>query len=213
MKTMTYCIAASLVCACCNVSWAASVGVVGLFKDKALVRIGGGQPRLLSVGQSLGGVKLISASSESAVMMVDGVRRTLTLGQSFAGGVSAPVSQTAVLYSEPNGHFFTEGALNGMPVTFLVDTGATAIVIGAAEAKNLNVSYDVSSPIAVQTAAGVKKAWQVLFDSVRVGGIVIHQVDGLVVEANTGPVLLGMSFLSRTDMKREGLTLTLTRRY
>jgi aspartyl protease family protein len=213
MKTVVYCIAVAGIWLLSDAAWATSVGVVGLFRDKAVIRVDGGQPKMLRAGQSLGSVKLISASSESAVMFIDGVRRTLSLGQSFAGGVGSQESQTAVLFAQPNGHFFTEGSLNGVPVTFLLDTGATAIVIGKASARQMNVEYDSTSPVAVQTAAGVKKAWKVIFGSVRVGSIEINQVDGLVVDANSGPVLLGMSFLGRTDMKREGQTLTLTRRY
>ena len=70
----------------CTPAWAASVSVVGLFKDKAIVMIDGGKPRTLSVGQTIQGVKLISADSGSANFDVDGNRRTLSMGQSFAGG-------------------------------------------------------------------------------------------------------------------------------
>src|SRR5512143_3114685 len=71
----------------CTAAAAASVSVVGLFKDKAIVSIDGGKPRTLSVGQAAQGVKLLAADSSGASFDVDGKRRTLGMGQSFAGGV------------------------------------------------------------------------------------------------------------------------------
>lgn len=50
-------------------------------------------------------------------------------------------------------------------------------------------------------------------DSVRVGGIELREVDAIVIEQGLPVALLGMSFLNRVEMKREGETLTLTRRF
>ena len=192
---------------------ATSVGVVGLFKDKAIISVDGGPPKTLSAGQSQGGAKLISATSESAVIEVDGKRRTLSMGQSFASSSNSNQKPAVILSADTNGHFFTQGAINGVPVSFLVDTGATSVAIGAADAKRMNLDFDRASPIAVGTAAGIQKAWRVTFNTVKVGGITLNQVEGFVVEANISPALLGMSFLNRTDMKREGQTMTLIQRY
>jgi aspartyl protease family protein len=46
-----------------------------------------------------------------------------------------------------------------------------------------------------------------------VGAISAHQVEGMVVEAGLDRPLLGMSFLNRMEMKRDGQTMTLTQRY
>lgn len=77
----------------------------------------------------------------------------------------------------------------------------------------MNINYAVAAPVLVGTAAGVQKAWKVTFNTVKVGGITLNQVEGMVVEAPINPALLGMSFLNRTNMKREGLTMTLVQRY
>ncbi len=196
----------------CIPAGATSVSVMGLFKDKAIVSIDGGKPRTLSAGQTIQGVRLISADSDRANFDVSGSRRTLGMGQSFAGGTQDS-RQTVSLTADARGHFAAAGSLNGYPVTFLVDTGATAIAISAAEARRIGVDYRAGQAMGVQTAAGVVPAWRVKFNTVKVGGIALNQVEGMVVEAGLSMPLLGMSFLNRMEMKRDGQTMTLIQRY
>jgi len=197
----------------CTSVWAASVSVVGLFKDKAIVSIDGGKPRTLSVGQTVQGVKLVAADSDGASFDVEGKRRTLGMGQSFAGGAATGGRPSVSLTADARGHFAAAGALNGYPMTFLVDTGATAIAISAAEARRIGLNYKTGQAIGVGTAAGVVPAWRVTFNTVKVGGIAVNQVDGMVVETGLDVPLLGMSFLNRMEMKRDGQPMTLTQRY
>jgi len=197
----------------CTAAWATSVSVVGLFKDKAIVSIDGGKPRTLSVGQSVGGVKLLAADSDSASFDVDGKRRTLNMGQSFAGGADTAARQSVSLTADARGHFAAAGSINGYPMSFMVDTGATAIAINAAEARRIGLDFKAGQAVGVGTAAGVVPAWRVKFNTVKVGGIVVNQVDGLVMETGLEVPLLGMSFLNRMEMRREGQTMTLTQRF
>ena len=197
----------------CTAAWATSVSVVGLFKDKAIVTIDGGKPRTLSAGQTMGGVKLLAADSDSASFDIDGKRRTLSMGQSFAGGAAMGERQSVSLVADTRGHFAAAGSINGYPMSFLVDTGATAIAINAAEARRIGLDYKAGQAVGVGTAAGTVPAWRVTFNTVKIGGIRVNQVDGLVVESGLNVPLLGMSFLNRMEMKRDGQTMTLTQRY
>ncbi|MDT3707589.1 MAG: TIGR02281 family clan AA aspartic protease [Thiobacillus sp.] len=197
----------------CTTAWATSVSVVGLFKNKAIVSIDGGKPHTLSVGQTVQGVKLIGADSSSARFDVDGKRRTLGMGQSFAGGQMAAARQSVSLTADARGHFSANGSLNGYPMSFLVDTGATAIAISAADARRIGIDYTEGQAVNVGTAAGVVQAWRVKLSTVKVGGITVHQVDGMVMETGLNMPLLGMSFLNRMEMRRDGQTMTLTQRY
>jgi aspartyl protease family protein len=184
-----------------------------LFKDKAIVSIDGGKPRTLSVGQAAQGVKLLAADSSGASFDVDGKRRTLGMGQSFAGGAQAGARQSVSLTADARGHFAAAGSLNGYPMTFLVDTGATSIAISADDARRIGLDYKLGQPVGVGTAAGVIPAWRVTFNTVKVGGISVHQVEGMVLETRLDVPLLGMSFLNRMEMRRDGETMTLTQRY
>jgi len=197
----------------CTAVWATSVSVMGLFTDKAIVSIDGGKPHTMSAGQSVQGVKLLAADSGSASFDVDGKRRTLGMGQSFAGGPATAERQSVSLTADARGHFAAAGSLNGYPMSFLVDTGATSIAINAAEARRIGLDYKSGQAVGVGTAAGVVPAWRVKFNTVKVGGITLNQVDGMVVESGLNVPLLGMSFLNRMEMRRDGQTMTLTRRY
>ena len=194
-------------------AWATSVSVVGLFKDKAIVTIDGSKPRTLSAGQTVQGVKLISADSDSARFEVDGKPRLLGMGQSFAGGASTGDRQRVSLTADARGHFAANGSLNGYPISFLVDTGATSIAINAVEARRMGLDYKAGQATAVGTAGGVVPAWRVKFNTVKVGGITLHQIEGMVLETGLKESLLGMSFLNRMEMHRDGQTMTLTQRY
>ncbi len=191
---------------------AASVGVVGLFRDKAVVSIDGSPPRLMTAGQTVMGVKLLSADSDAATFLIDGRQRTLAMGQSFASSMGAG-RPSVTLSADPGGHFVAPGAINGASVMFLLDTGASSVVLSAAEARRMGIDYKAGQVTSASTANGMIDAWRVMFDTVRVGGINLSQVEGLVVESSMPAALLGMSFLNRMDMKREGLLMTLTQRY
>lgn len=200
-------------CLACTTAWATSVSVVGLFKNKAIVSIDGGKPRTLSAGQTVQGVKLVTADSNSARFEIEGKSRTVGMGQSFAGTAMAAERQSVSLTADARGHFAASGSLNGYPLSFLVDTGATAIAISAADARRIGVDYRSGQAVNVGTAAGVVPAWKVRFGTVKVGGITVHEVDGMVMETGLDVPLLGMSFLNRMEMRRDGQTMTLTRRY
>jgi len=191
------------------------VTLVGVFGGKAALTIDGGAPKALAVGQSTrDGVKLIEVVAESAVVDVEGVRRRVTLGQSAlrAGGGDSPSSALS-LYPDSSGHHFANGAINGASVRFLVDTGASMVSIGIADARRAGIHYRRGAPVRTQTASGPVAVWRVRLDNVRVGDITLHGVDGSVHENNLPFVLLGMSFLNRMDMQRDGDRLVLRRRY
>ena len=66
----------------------------------------------------------------------------------------------------------------------------------------------------MSTANGVVAAYHVKLDEVRVGTVTLNNVDGIVQpEASMPVVLLGMSFLNRMEMKRDGETMTLKKRF
>jgi len=190
--------------------FAADVNVVGLFSGKAMVSIDGGKQRMLSAGQTTPeGVRLISADSGSATFEIDGKRQTLSLGQFRSSG-----KPTVTLAADARGHFFTMGSINGASTRFMVDTGASGISMSSAEAKRLGISYLGGERFYSSTANGVVPVYGVVLNNVKLGDIVLNQVEGTVHEGNGLTItLLGMSFLKRLEMKREGTTMTLVKQY
>lgn len=202
----------------CAAAHAADINLIGIFGSKATLMVDGGKPRTLGVGDtSPEKIRLLSIAADSVVVEVDGRRETLHLGnQRIANTRSEGGTQRVVLTGDANGHFLTTAQINGVSLQFLVDTGATTVAISADDARRANVRFSPADRVAMQTANGVATGYRVKLDTVRLGDITLNNVDGLVLEGNAlgGRFgLLGMSFLNRTDMKREGGTLTLIKRF
>jgi aspartyl protease family protein len=208
-------IVAFLTCAFPAAGWAAEVNVIGLFPGKAVVVIDGGSPRVLTAGQKpVDGVALISTDRETATLLIDGQKRTLKIGQHRRGPAPASSAQSVTLSADPRGHFLVDGQVNGGTVRFLVDTGATAVSLSAPDATRLGIDYRKGQQGLMGTANGTAVAYRVRLDTVRVGEIVVNNVEAVVVEGNQMPfALLGMSFLNRMEMKRDGQTMVLTKRF
>jgi len=194
---------------------AQEVGLAGVFPGKAVLLIGGGPPRTVAVGATTGeGVKLLAVGGDTATVEVEGKKRVLRVGQHVVSAPSSGDGSTkAVLTADAGGHFLTMGSINGASVRFLVDTGASTIALGAGEARRIGVDAGKGEPATFSTPNGVVTARVVKLDSVRVGDIVINRVDAAVVPQEMPVVLLGLSFLNRLEMQREGQTMTLRRRY
>ncbi|PKO93555.1 MAG: TIGR02281 family clan AA aspartic protease [Betaproteobacteria bacterium HGW-Betaproteobacteria-1] len=216
MRTFFYVLALYLAWAFQSAHADTQVNVVGLFTGKAVLVINNGKPQTLSVGQvSAEGVKLISANSQSAVLEIEGKRRELMMGQGVAvGGSTKSQPASVTLYANSAGHHLAEGQINGVPLKFIVDTGATSIAMNSADARKAGIDYKKGEQVPVHTASGNVAAYRVVINTLKIGAVVLHQVEGVVLEGNSpAVVLLGMSALSRLEMKREGIALTLIKKY
>ncbi|WAJ30594.1 retropepsin-like aspartic protease family protein [Antarcticirhabdus aurantiaca] len=111
-------------------------------------------------------------------------------------------------------HFHVEGSIDGRPVTFVVDTGASMIALDTVTAERLGIdTAGLNYRADIMTANGVAKAAMVKLDEVRIGGIERRNVQAAITEGRLlgGTVLLGMSFLNTLtsfDFRRDTLVLT-----
>jgi aspartyl protease family protein len=194
---------------------ATDVTVVGLFPGKAVVVVNRAAPRTLSVGERTAeGVLLVSSDARAAVLEIDGKRQTVEMGQHFESPGLTAARQSVTLAADPRGHFVADGSINGAYMRFLVDTGATMVSLPASEALRLGIDYRKGRRGMSQTANGLAPVYSIMLDSVTLGDITLLNVEGIVHEsAGLDVALLGMSFLKRTEMRREGGSLTLTKRY
>jgi aspartyl protease family protein len=184
---------------------AESVALAGRMGAKALLVIDG-QTQMLAVGETARGVRLVSLDGDRAVVDRAGAQTVLQVGAApvRVGGGPAPTAQReAVIPASSGGHFVASGAINGRPVQFLVDTGATLVAISQGEADRLGLDYKRGRQGVTQTANGAVLVHVVTLASVRVGGIELSQVEAVVVPAPMPMVLLGNSFLSRLRMQRD----------
>jgi len=193
---------------------AQTVTMSGSMGDKALLIING-TPRTVAVGSTFQNVKVVSVSPQDALVELDGKRVLLALGAAPVNLGSATRDSGAtqiVLTAGSGGHFITAGSINGRPVRFVVDTGATYVALGQAEAERIGLKYKQGRQGLVNTANGAVPAYATMLDVVRVGDVQVYNVEALVVPASMDVVLLGNSFLGRFQMKRENDQMTLDRR-
>lgn len=194
-----------------SASAAPQVSVVALFNGKAMIEVDG-RRKLLAVGQSAaGGVKLVSASTKEAVLEIGGRRHVLGLSRSVGGSYSAPEQRSVHISRDSRGMYITTGSVNGMAMSFLVDTGATTIALNAGDAARAGVDYRLhGTRVSVNTASGTAVGYRVTLDTVSVGDISVPNVQAIVLEgASPHMPLLGMSFLGRLKMRHEGALLVL----
>ena len=205
-----------LALALCLVSGGAAaqdVGLAGVLGSKALLMIDGGEPQAVAVGQSLAGVKVISVQGEQAVVEIGGKKRPLRVGQHAIGAAPADGSGMIVMTADNQGHFYATGSVNGAAVRFLVDTGATMVSLGANDARRIGLDFNRGQKSMTQTANGQTMVSKVKLDTVRIGDVTLHNVDALIHQTEMPMALLGMSFLNRMEMQRDGSTMTLRKRF
>lgn len=194
---------------------AAEIVVLGLFKGKAVLQVDGAR-RVVSEGQSTPeGITLIEADSEAALLDVGGRRVRYGLGTHIGSSYSAPQQQEVRIWPDTGGMYTVSGAVNGYSVSFLVDTGASLVAMNSGEAKRMGVDYlRDGRPGMIETASGRETAYRVELDSVSVGEIKLYNVPAVVLEGEMpSNILLGMSFLDRLEMQREGKALVLRNKW
>jgi aspartyl protease family protein len=200
----------------CGAVAAQTVALQGMLGSNALLIVNGGPPKAVAAGSVYQGVKVVSTAGDQAVVEIAGQRHTLRVGEapaSVGSGRASPDGGRIVLTAGSVGHFMTPGAINGKAATFMFDTGATMVSISAADADRLGLNYKAGQAGYSSTANGVTPVWRINLTSVRVGEVEVFNVDALVTPQPMPFMLLGNSFLSRFQMKRENDQMVLQRRY
>lgn len=191
------------------------IEVMALFKNKAMVSINDKQ-HLLKVGDPAKvGVKLIEASSKYAVLEVNGERSKYNLGNRVRASYEKVEKKKVQIYRDGNNMFRTVGSINGYTVDFLVDTGASSVALNSALAKRLGLQYKLKGEqTVVSTASGKALAYSISLDQVKVGEIMLRNIDAVIIEGNDPSTpLLGMSYLGRLKLNNEDQFLELEEKY
>ena len=189
----------------------------GVLGSKALLSIDGKRLVLSPKDAPQEGVRVLRVSADVVQVEIDGQARQLRLGDSHV--VTAPYKpRQTTSVSIPrgaSGMYTTVGSINGLPVAFLVDTGASTMAMNAGQAKRLGIDYRVvGEPTFVGTASGVSKAYRVTLDTVTVGEIKQQNISAVVIEGQRPlQVLLGMSFLGRLEIQHDGSLIRLKQKF
>ncbi|MFS2162869.1 TIGR02281 family clan AA aspartic protease [Variovorax sp. Varisp62] len=209
-------VAAQLLAAAAVAHAAGSVTLTGSIGSRAILIVNGNPPKTVAVGESYQGVKLVSLQAEQAVVELDGKRVNLRMDTPVSiggGGGTGGGGSRVVLSADSRGHFMTQGAINGRPVTFMLDTGATSIALSADDALRIGLDYSKGQRVVMNTANGQAQGYRLRLQSVRVGDVEVYDIDAIVSPQAMPFVLLGNSFINRFSMRRDADQMVLEKRY
>lgn len=134
------------------------------------------------------------ATAPETVRTLPATERRPALAASHALPEAGP---STVLERSENGHFYADAQVNGMPVRFVVDTGASGVALTAADAQRVGLQFSpVEFDVIGSGASGPVSGKHVTLDRVTLGGKTVENVDGAIL-ANSEMSLLGQSFLGR----------------
>ncbi|MBT8049086.1 MAG: TIGR02281 family clan AA aspartic protease [Xanthomonadales bacterium] len=122
-------------------------------------------------------------------------------------GIGVDGRAMVTLQANRSGHYVAEGEINGQPVVFLLDTGATDVAISDKTARALGLEF--GPRITVMTAAGPAVAWRTRLDRVSLGSLALSDVRATITPGLGREALLGMSFLKYFNLRQEGDRLVL----
>ena len=194
---------------------AQTVSMGGSLGNNALLVIDG-KPRTVAVGATVEGVRLVSVTGNDAVVEVKGKRVMVRLGDAqvnLGGQASAGGGKQIILTAQSGGHFYAPGTINGKTARFVVDTGATLVSMDQYEADRLGIDWKTDGAGISRTANGDTPSFRTTLQSVRIGDVEVYNVEAVVSPTPMPYILLGNSFLTRFQMKRENDVMTLDLRY
>ncbi len=216
MKLAGYLLMCLLVVVALPLNAAVDIHVVALFNGQVMIEVDG-KRQILRVGESSPeGIALVAADSDVAVFEYAGE----TLERRLDSRAKAPAArlssaETVLVYRDNRDMYRTVGSINGMPVGFLIDTGASSVAMNSAQARRLGIDFRVQgNSTYVTTASQVVQAFYLTLDRVKVGGIELRNIEGVVIDGpQPNEVLLGMSFLGHLDMRNEDGRMVLREKY
>ncbi|EJE50758.1 clan AA aspartic protease, TIGR02281 family [Acidovorax sp. CF316] len=212
-SALSFALAAGLACPLAAQPSGQSIALAGMLGSKALLVVDGGEPRAVGPGETHQGVKVLSVTRDEATVEVQGIRRLLRLGESPVALGSSGSGKRVVLMADNQGHFVNNGFINGKPMKYMVDTGASVVAVGKPDAERMGIKVDDKMKVVMATANGVAEGWRVRLKSVRLGDVELLDVEGVVMPTGMPFVLLGNSFLTQFQMTRNNDQMVLEKRH
>lgn len=208
-----------------------SVTLLAIMGNKASVSINGGQPKIMSVGQEHQGIKLLNIrGQEASFQLTSGYASrqiSLRIGQTpytinppsaaeeNAQTASRATAQTPqqerrrygeiVFQRARNNHFYTQATINGKDINFMVDTGASRVVLSAYDAQVLGIDYQtIGTPHQTSTANGIAMSYGITLPSITIQGVTLYNISASVSPGLSGTGLLGQTYLRNFKITVKG---------
>ncbi len=193
-----------------NVYSAPNIYYQGMLSGKAVIKVNGRSVKLTPGQTSKDGVKLLFADLESIVVQVEGKSYRYDKFSNQGIFLADAEAEEIILKRFPGSSgYWAEGRINGKDVTFLIDTGASDVVINKEQARALKIKRG-NKEIRVSTATKTETAYQVTLDTVSVGYIELQNIPAIITKHKYPPYpLLGMSFLRHVEINQKNGQMTL----
>ena len=194
---------------------APGVALAGTMGDKVVLVIDG-RTRVMSLGETVDGVRVQRGSGErSVVVEAGGHRQALVVGAAPVAVGSAEVRAgrprpVLVLEASSDRTYQTGGEINGHAVQAVVDTGASVVVLSTQAARRMGVDWQAGTATQVQTASGRSAGRRVRLAQVSLGPLQARDVEAVVIDSDMPFVLYGNSFLRGFRLHWEQGQLSLT---
>ena len=189
-----------------NVYAAPKINYSGMLYGKASIKVNGRLVKLTPGQTSKNGVKLLSADLESIVVLVEGKRYRYKKNNTQGTVLDNKVT---LIRGPGSSGYWAKGRINGKDVTFLIDTGASYVVMNKNQARELKIKRG-NKKIQVSTATKIETAYQITLDTVSVGEIELQNIPAIITKHKYPPYpLLGMSFLRHVEINQENEQMTL----
>jgi aspartyl protease family protein len=150
---------------------------------------------------------LIFLGALAVVGLWEDIRQTVRPAQNVVSGDRIELPRA------PDGHYYLTAEVNGTPLRFIVDTGASQVVLSHGDAERIGIDTDALNYLGrAYTANGEVRTASVRLDSIEVGPVRHENVRAVVNQGDMEGSLLGMSYLQRfSSIEITGGTLVLTR--
>ncbi len=189
-----------------NVYSAPRINYRGMHSGMALINVNGRLVKLTPGRASKDGVKLLSANLEAIVVLVEGKRYRY---KKYSSQGTILADKVTLIRDPGSSAYWASGSINGKNVTFLIDTGASYVVMNKVQARALKIKRG-NKKIQVSTATKIETAYQVTLDTVSVGDIELQNIPAIITKHKYPPYpLLGMSFLKHVEINQENEQMTL----
>ena len=149
-----------------------------------------GQRKTLKVGEDFAGITVLSTRPTAVTLRINGREETVGLSRSVSTTYEEPHEQVVTIVRDAQMQYHTTAMINGRHTLAMVDTGANQVAISSAQARSMNIDYGSGIPTRVETASGVNEAYRVVLQSVSVGGIQVDNVPALVVRGSYPSTIL-----------------------
>lgn len=122
-------------------------------------------------------------------------------------GADTKIKRVLILRQQGNGHYFVPGAINGKPLTFVVDTGASVVSLPRTLAYEASMSCQ--DHVLMQTANGTSSVCTTVVARLKIGDFLMKDVPAIIVP-NLGQPLLGMNVLQQFRIEQDNGEMRLT---